>query len=98
AQERVDLAQGEQFAVHDVGWIVREYECRIIRRAIKPAPALRGPEKIRIGREQPRHRMIKAAHQGAVDEETIGGHGSAVIARSEATRQSRVAGVAMTAY
>ena len=35
---------------------------------------MRIADEIGIGREQPRHRMVEAAHQGAVDKETVGDH------------------------
>jgi hypothetical protein len=82
-QHRLALAQAEQFAMHDVGGIVRQHQARIVLDQIKPAAAARFPKEIGIGRKHFCHRMIKAAHQGAVDEETIGGHGVSMSLRAE---------------
>src|SRR5579863_5532523 len=41
---------------------------------VEPAAAARRPKEIGIRRQQPRHRMRVAAHQGAVDEQKVGGH------------------------
>src|SRR5436190_18907629 len=43
--------------------------------SVEPALAPRLADKIRAARQQPRHRMIEAAHQRAVDEQVVGDHG-----------------------
>src|SRR4051794_5018301 len=42
---------------------------------IEPTLAPPLADKIRAARQQPRHRMIEAAHQRAVDEQVVGDHG-----------------------
>ncbi len=68
-------AQPVQFAVHDVGGVVGQHQPRIMFYQMEPAAAARLADKIGAARQQLRHRMVEAAHQGAVDEEMIGGHG-----------------------
>jgi hypothetical protein len=65
----------KEFAVGAVGRHIGEQQPRIMRHQNEPAAAGRFTQKIRVARKQPRHRMVEAAHQRAVDEETIGGHG-----------------------
>src|SRR5689334_15092818 len=73
-QHRLAGVQAVELAMDDVGGIVRQHQARIVFYQIKPAAAVRLADEIGIGREQPRHRMVEAAHQGAVDEETVGDH------------------------
>ena len=71
AEQCVAVAQAIQFAEHDLGGIVREHEPGIMLDEVEPAAAGGVPQKIRAARQKLRHRMVEAAHQRAVDEETI---------------------------
>jgi hypothetical protein len=57
----------------------------------EPAAAGGIPEEICMPREEPRHRMVEAGHQCAVDEETITGHGASIaVNRAEQQRDTFV--------
>src|ERR1700716_2020828 len=84
--------QAIELAEHDVGRVFRQHQPRIMLHPIKPAATCRFADKRRIGRQQPRHRMVEAAHQGAVDEEAIGDHGLPVIPGREPNPECRSVG------
>src|ERR1700675_1617864 len=75
AQQFGRPAQLKKFAEHDIISVIRQHQPRIMFYEIKPAPAARFAQEVRVCREQLRHRMIEAAHQRAVDEKVVGSHG-----------------------
>jgi hypothetical protein len=75
AEHRVRVAQAIELAMDDLARIIREDEAGIVLHHVKPAAASRFAEEVGVGREQLGHRMHIAAHERAVDEEAVGGHG-----------------------
>src|SRR3984893_10085553 len=68
------LTQPVEFAEYDIIRVVGQHQPGIMLHQIEPAPAARIADKIGATRQELRHRVVEATHQGAVDEETIGVH------------------------
>ena len=72
--EHVQYLEAPPDRPYDVIGIIRQHQPGIVFYAIKPASASRLADEVRSLPQQLRHRMIEAAHQRAVDEETIQHH------------------------
>src|SRR6266568_4778923 len=55
---------------------------------IEPATACGLAQEVGAARQQLRHRMVEAAHQGARDEKTIGDHGASIAVIASEAKQS----------